>query len=253
MRVLIVEDEQMARASLVRNLSTHFDDVEIVGAVSSVKETLDWLNDPMHTADTIFMDVELGDGDCFSILSQHSVSANVVMTTAYDSYAIKAFEAGSIDYLLKPIDGAALERAVSRCRSRLGSQTAAYPHDTLQPAAYRERFTVHVGDSIIPIIISDIAMFFSDHKSNYLMTKDGVCYIVDSSMETIEKILNPQLFFRTSRGCIVSRSIIGSVRRHIGGRLRIFAEPEPPMDITVARARVDDFLKWFDQPFCMSR
>lgn len=246
MKVLIVEDEQMARANLIKNLTSSFDDIEIAGAVSSVRETLDWLSDPANSADTIFMDVELGDGDCFSIFRQHDISANVVMTTAYDSYAIKAFEAGSIDYLLKPIDSAALERAVSRCRSRLNIPDTAAALEALPAPVYKQHFTVRVGDSLIPLGIKDIALFHSENKSNYLTTKDGVSYIVDSSMEAIEEVLDPQLFFRTSRGCIVSHSIIRSVHRHISGRLRIEADPEPPMEITVARARVEDFLKWFE-------
>lgn len=246
MKVLIVEDEQMARANLVRNLTAGFSDIEIVGTVSSVKETLEWLDDPSNVADTIFMDVELGDGDCFSIFRQREIKANVVMTTAYDSYAIKAFEAGSIDYLLKPINSAALERAVSRCRSRLAVPDTAAALKAMSQPTYREHFTVRVGDSLIPLNVKDIAMFYSENKSNWINTLDGVCYIVDLSMETIEEMLDPHMFFRTSRGCIVSRDIIRSVHRHISGRLRIVAEPEPPIDITVARARVDDFLKWFE-------
>lgn len=246
MKVLIVEDEQMARANLIRNLTAGFTDIEIVGTVSSVRETLEWLENPANVADTIFMDVELGDGDCFSIFRQHTIDANVVMTTAYDSYAIQAFEAGSIDYLLKPIDSAALERAVSRCRSRLAVPNTAAALEAMDTPVYKDHFTVRVGDSIIPLDIKDIALFYSENKSNYLNTLDGICYIVDMSMESIEETLDPRHFFRTSRGCIVSRNIIRSVHRHMSGRLRIVAEPEPPVDITVARARVDDFLKWFD-------
>ena len=113
MRVLIVEDEIMAQNSLIRVLSQNFPDLRIVGTTSSVKETVSWLKDPDNTADIIFMDVELSDGVCFEIFRQTEVSSKVIMTTAYDSYALKAFEAGSVDYLLKPIDVADLRRAVA--------------------------------------------------------------------------------------------------------------------------------------------
>ena len=118
MRVLIVEDEPMAQQNLVRTLTQHYPDLRIVGATGSVRETVEWLRTPGNIADVIFMDVELSDGDCFEIFRQVDVSARVVMTTAYDSYAVRAFEVNSIDYLLKPIDPAALKRAVERCRQR---------------------------------------------------------------------------------------------------------------------------------------
>ena len=117
MNVLIVEDEMMAQANLARALTQHFPDVRIVG---SVRETVLWLRTPGNSADVIFMDVELSDGDCFEIFRQTDVTARVIMTTAYDNYAVRAFEVNSIDYLLKPIDLAALRRAVERCRVRSG-------------------------------------------------------------------------------------------------------------------------------------
>ena len=116
MKVLIVEDEIMAQKSLTRVLMQNFSDVEIVGYTDSIKSTVNWLKDDSHPVDVIFMDVELADGVCFEIFRQVEVKAKVIMTTAYDSYALKAFEAGSIDYLLKPVDASALKRAVARCR-----------------------------------------------------------------------------------------------------------------------------------------
>ena len=247
MKALIVEDEKMARDNLARTISSLFPDIEVVGTSASVAETLRWLRDPSCTADIIFMDVELSDGDCFEIFRQEKVTAKVIMTTAYDSYAVKAFEAGSIDYLLKPIDPAALRRAVERCRER----TSGVDLDALMRAlgrsdspAYRERFIVSVGERIIPVKTSDIAYFYSKDKYNYLAGKDGSHYIIDSSIDSLADELDPKKFFRISRGCIVALGAIRSVTRQFGGRLRVEAEPGPPFEMTVARARVDDFLAW---------
>ena len=111
MNVLIVEDEMMAQANLARALTQHFPDVRIVGTTGSVRETVLWLRTPGNSADVIFMDVELSDGDCFEIFRQADVTARVIMTTAYDNYAVRAFEVNSIDYLLKPLTD---ERGVYR-------------------------------------------------------------------------------------------------------------------------------------------
>ena len=121
MNVLIVEDEIMAQKSLIRVLAKHYPDMDVIGTTTSVKGTVAWLEDPANKPDIIFMDVELSDGVCFEIFRQTEVKAKVIMTTAYDSYALKAFEAGSVDYLLKPIDVDALQRAVSRCRVKEGN------------------------------------------------------------------------------------------------------------------------------------
>ena len=250
MKALIVEDERMARDNLARTLSSLFPDIDVVGATASVAETLRWLRDPANSADIIFMDVELSDGDCFEIFRQEKVTAKVIMTTAYDSYAVKAFEAGSVDYLLKPIEPAALRRAVERCRER----SSGVDIDALMRALgrggdavqYKQRFVVNVGERIIPVNASDIAYFYSKDKYNYLASSDGSHYIIDASLDTISEELDPKKFFRISRGCIVALTAIRSITRQFGGRLRISAEPGPPFEMTVARARVDDFLAWLE-------
>ena len=152
MKVLIVEDEIMAQKSLIRILTQNFADMEIVGTTGSVKGTVSWLNDPANKADVIFMDVELSDGECFEIFRQTEVKSKVIMTTAYDTYAIKAFEAGSIDYLLKPIDPTALKRAVARCRMSGGQIDSDALLKALQSnipskREYKERYIIRFNDN----------------------------------------------------------------------------------------------------------
>lgn len=251
MKVLIVEDEIMAQRSLIRVLTQNFPDMEIVGTMTSVKSTVAWLSDPANKADVIFMDVELADGVCFEIFRQTEVKAKVIMTTAYDSYALKAFEAGSVDYLLKPVDAAALKRAVARVRMSGGGVDV----ETLlklvgnAPAAkkeYKERYIVRFNDRIVPLQTSNIAYIYSEEKNNYLVTFDQQRYIIDSSLDVISEDLNPEQFFRISRSCIVSMQAIESIIKQ-SGRLRIMANPEPSFEMTVSRSRVDDFLEWLEK------
>ncbi len=252
MNVLIVEDELMAWKSLTRVLTQNFPDMEIIGYTSSIKGTVAWLNDPGNHADVIFMDVELSDGKCFEIFRQAEVKAKVIMTTAYDSYALKAFEAGSIDYLLKPIDPIALKRAVARCRMSGGqidveSLLKAVEGNIVRKKEYKERYIVKFNDRIIPILTSNIAYVYSEEKTNYLVTFDDQKYIIDSSLDVISEELNPDGFFRISRSCIISMKAIDSIIKQQGGRLRIMAEPEPAFEMTVSRSRVDDFLVWLEK------
>ena len=240
MKAYIVEDEIIAQKSLARLLSQNFPDMEVVGTAASVKDTVEWLKSHPEGADIIFLDVELTDGICFEIFKQVEVRAKVIMTTAYDSYALKAFEAGSVDYLLKPIDTADLKRAVARCRMSGGqidvdALVKAMGMNVSSPAKeYRERYIVRLNDRIIPLNINDIAYIYSEDKNNYLVTFEEKKYIIDSSL------------FRISRSCVVSMKAIKSIIKQAGGRLKIVAIPEPSFEMTVSRSRVDDFLAWLE-------
>ena len=252
MNVLIVEDEIMAQKSLTRVLTQNFPDMNIVGTTTSVKGTVTWLNTPGNSADIIFMDVELSDGVCFEIFRQTEVRSKVIMTTAYDSYALKAFEAGSIDYLLKPVDASALKRAVARCRMSGGGVDVeallkAIGNTGSQQKEYKERYIVRFNDRIIPLEIKNIAYIYSEEKNNYLMTFDGHQYVLDSSLDLVMDELNPELFFRISRSCIIAMTAITSIIKQAGGRLKIISTPESDQEMTVSRSRVDDFLKWIEK------
>ena len=252
MKVLIVEDEMMAQKNLIRTLTQNFPDMEIVGTTGSVNSTLSWLKTPGNHADVIFMDVELSDGICFEIFRQHDIKAKVIMTTAYDSYAIKAFEAGSVDYLLKPIDLSALKRAVARCRMSGGqidmeALMKAFNSNPAPKKEYKERLLIRFNDRIVPVLTENIAFIYSEDKTNWMVTFDGNRYIIDSSLDIIGDELDPDRFFRISRGCIVSMKAISSIIKQAGSRLRIVSKPEAPFEMTVSRSRVDDFLIWLER------
>jgi DNA-binding LytR/AlgR family response regulator len=252
MKALIVEDEIMAQKSLIRVLTQNFPDMKIIGCTSSIRSTVEWLKDPANNVDVIFMDVELSDGECFEIFRQVNINAKVIMTTAYDSYALKAFEAGSIDYLLKPIDPTSLKRAVARCRMSGGhinteALLKAIGNGSMPKKEYKERYIVRFNDRIVPLQTSNIAYIYSEEKNNYLVTFDEQRYIIDSSLDVVSEEFNQDDFFRISRGCIVSMKAIKSIIKQVGGRLRIVAEPKSSFEMTVSRSRVDDFLEWLEK------
>ncbi|MBR1406648.1 MAG: response regulator transcription factor [Bacteroidales bacterium] len=255
MKAFLIEDETIARERLARTLTENFPDIEIVGTAASVREAIAWLR--TGRPDIIFMDVELSDGQCFEIFKKTEVHGHVVMTTAYDNYAIKAFEAGSVDYLLKPIELAALRRAVDRCRQsgmtvldvdKLIRSLSARPENG---ESWKERWLVHFNDRIVPVKTADIACFYSESKDNHVVIRDGATYVVDSSLDTIATELDPAQFFRISRSCIIAKDSVESVTKLFGGRLQIslpdlLKRRGDGPDLTVSRARVDDFLAWLE-------
>ena len=263
MKALIVEDEPRAQRVLENLLRTRFPEVRVIGVTASVKETLAWLE--THRPDVIFMDVELSDGNCFDILAQAKVEAQVVMTTAYDNYAVKAFEVNSVDYLLKPVDEEDLRRAVGRVSERLEAgggidaakvleafRQAQKSEEPVLPAVpagkHREKFLIRLNDRIVPVHVNDIAYFYSEAKNSYIVTRGGMTYVLDDSLDAIEAGLDPDRFFRISRGVIIAENVIESASRLLGGRLRLSLKQEISVetDLTVSRSRADAFLEWLE-------
>lgn len=251
MKILIIEDEPMAQASLAKNISRICPDAEICGMTSSVEESVGWLR--VNRADVIFMDVELSDGNCFEIFRQVDVKADVIMTTAYDNYAVKAFEEGSIDYLLKPIGNEALQRALSRVHRDNAApdwqgifENMMKARENEKRSCSKDRFIVRFNDKIVPVKASEIACFFSEDKCNFLVTDNGNCFVVDATLDEIAERLDRERFFRISRSCIVSSGAISSITRLQGGRLRICPSVNVPCELVVSRSRSEDFLNWLE-------
>lgn len=251
MKAFIIEDEVMAQEALAAALKELFPDISVAGTAKSVKDAVAWLSNPANQPDIIFMDVELSDGKCFEIFRQTEVSAPVIMTTAYDNYAVKAFEVNSLDYLLKPIEPSALLRAVERCKTRAtGAQRI--DMEKLMAAiqgrkpSYKEHLLVQFGEHLIPLRCADIAYIYSEDKANHIVTTTGTQYMIDETLDSIAAKLDPAQFFKISRSCVVARKAVGSITKLFGGRLRLELvgnyKSAPPSE--VSRSRTDAFLSW---------
>ena len=252
MRVLIVEDELIAQQALVRALTTNFQDIEICGALDSVDKCVSWLTNTESYPDVIFMDVELSDGKCFDIFKQIKIKCPVVIVTAYNNYAVKAFEVNSIDYLLKPVSVADLSRTIERCKERISKRGEEINIEALRSALtsesrrYKQRYLLRYNDKIVMIETSNIAYFYSEDGCTYLMTLSGEKYLMDISLDTIVKELNPATFFRISRSCIVSDKSVGNVAKRLGNRIKLTLKPASDIDSFVSRSKTADFLQWLE-------
>ena len=219
MDVLIIEDELPAQQILVRLIKQYFSDFNIIGALDSVKAAARYLQD--KSPDLIFMDVELSDGKCFEIFRQTDIRCPVIITTAYADYALNAFKAKCIDYLLKPIDSDAFRESVERCMQLCGVTAArkSYPDVTAYAKpAYKHHLTIKLGSQILVIDIHDIAYFYSNDKSTYLVTRNGKEYMTDESLVAIGEELDPTVFYKISRKCIISMDSIYTISKYFMNR-----------------------------------
>ena len=255
MNVLIIEDELVAQQALVRSLTTNFDDIRIVGVLDSVDKSVSWLENCQSYPDVIFMDVELSDGVCFDIFDRVSVNTQIVITTAYDNYAVNAFRVNCTDYLLKPITDSDFIRAWERCRERIEQHNtpsmetlmdAIAKAGTQRSKEYKKRFIVKTGEKIIIIPVEDIAYCYSEDKSTYAVNFACARRLLDYSLDMVQEMLDPKRFFRVSRSCIVAINAIENISKHLGTRLKLQLNPRTEEDIVVSRSRTSDFLVWLD-------
>jgi two-component system, LytTR family, response regulator LytT len=249
MKILIVEDEELAVKKLQKTLAVVDAAAEVVGSTDSIKSTVEWLEEN-PPPDLILMDIELADGQSFEIFNLTEVKSPVIFTTSYDEFALKAFKVNSVDYLLKPIQKDELQTALSKFQ-KLKSNTdvnidslVKELQQKLQPKEYRKRFLVKLGQKLISVEINEVAYFYSDGRLNFFKTTDNKKFVVDYTMDELEEMLDPKMYFRISRSFYVSVNSIGKIDDYFGNRLILGLKPEVDKEALVSREKVTDFKKW---------
>jgi DNA-binding LytR/AlgR family response regulator len=251
MKVLIIEDEKPAAEKLKRMLSDKQYDITILGTLETVEGSIDWfLNNPQP--DLVFMDIQLNDGISFEIFESVKITAPVIFTTAYDEYAIRAFKVNSVDYLLKPIDKGSLEKSLEKYRSLYPSaKTDEKKIDLLYNQLvkkYKTRFFIKFGSHCRSVMTDEIKYFFIVERSTFMKTFQGKIFDVDYSLDQMEKMLDPENFYRINRKFILNLSAITDIITWSSNRLKIkLADEEENHDMVVSREKVQEFKKLLDQ------
>lgn len=249
MNVLIVEDEHIAFEKLKALLKLVAPEMKVIGNAKSIAEGIEMIENGGQI-DLAFFDIQLQDGLSFSILEQVQSDFPIIFTTAYDDYAIRAFDHHSIAYLLKPIQKGDLEKAVNKFKTM---QPQADYTEVLMKAIsqareqkFKERFTVKVGNKIRLVGVSEIACFYSRDKGTYIFTQIGKHYLIDPSMEQLETLIDPKKFHRINRKILVHISAIDQVIQFTNSRLKVTLNPSFDDDLIVARERVKVFKEWLE-------
>ncbi|MDD2492033.1 MAG: LytTR family DNA-binding domain-containing protein [Bacteroidales bacterium] len=251
MKILIIEDELLAAERLEEMLNEIDPSFKVVARLGSIKESVEWLQE--NYADLIFLDIQLSDGISFTIFEKVKTRTPIIFTTAFDQYAIKAFELNSIAYILKPINKASLEEGIAKFQSL----KVAYSFDVkaiselLAPREkeYKERFLIQIGQRYSKIDIKDIAYFYASDTGINLKTFSGAYYPVDLTMDKIESLIDPSLFFRINRKLLISHNSISNMTAYSRGRIKITLNPEfdSETDAIVSIDRSGDFKRWLDK------
>lgn len=248
MKAIIIEDEIMASQALCKLIEKVSPETEVVGVLQTIAEAKDWFkSNPMP--DVAFMDIHLADGSSFAIFEKVDITCPVIFTTAYDEYALKAFEVNSIDYLLKPINKKDLERAITKLKTLTGNANGDYKAlasmiDSLKPK-WKNYFLLPERDKLIPLAAKDIAYACIDDKMVKIVTFDRKSYYSNHTLDELLEQLEASAFFRANRQYIVSRASIKDVSVWFGNKLAVNLNVEVPDKIIISKARVSEFKQWF--------
>lgn len=251
MRVLIIEDEDLAVKKLRKAILALDPDIEIRGVTDSIQSSVNWLR--QHPApDLIFMDIELADGQSFEIFNRIEVTSPIIFVTSYDEFALQAFKVNSVDYLLKPVQREELEASLQKFRKSQLLTASSLPVESLirelqsklQPKSYRTRFLVKHAQKLVSIEVKDIAYFFSEERLVFFKTTDNRRMLVDYLLDDLQEMMDPKHFFRINRSMLISSKSIAKIDDYFGSRLILQLKPALEKEVLVSREKVSGFKVW---------
>jgi len=251
MKALVIEDEILASKHLLQVLE-EVGDISVMAVLESITETIEWFRKNQQP-DIVFMDIHLADGSAFEIFKHADITCPIVFTTAYDEYALKAFKVNSIDYLLKPIEAVDVKAALKKLKGLSGSDSLKTVLNNLittyrKTSKYRKHFLIpSKGDKLIPVQTNELACFYINTGIVKAFSSEGKTYKFDYTLDELEEILDPELFFRANRQYIISRTAIRDIDLWFNSRLSVNLKIVVPEKILISKARIAEFKKWFGE------
>ena len=250
MEVAIVEDEKLASDKLIMLLKSIDASIHTKAVLTSVEESIKWFS--TNECDLIFLDINLSDDLSFNIFKEVNIDTPIIFTTAYDEYAIRAFEQNSLAYLLKPIAKEELvkslekfhslnRRAESRWNQKLEHIFSGF---SSRKEIIRDRFSVTYGGKMRSIASKDVALFYVKDRIVYLLTYSGTKYVMDKTMEKIEEEVSNE-FFRVNRQYLIHIDNIEEAIPYSSRKLKINTRVATEESVLVPSDKITKFKLWF--------
>lgn len=248
MNIVIIEDESIAAERLFAAIKKIDDNVKLLAQPDSVKSSISFLQSNKEKIDLMFLDIQLSDGLSFDIFEKIKIKCPIIFTTAYDQYAIKAFKLTSIDYLLKPIKKEELADAIAKYKSNYENaedinSKMVMVQDVISKSL-QKRIVVRYGHTIKAIDIADAAYFYTRQKVTFMTLKNNEVLPIDENLDELEKILDPKLFFRINRQCIICFDAIENMYTYTKSRVKLILNPVLEEEMIVSTERSSEFKTW---------
>ncbi|MEN6618509.1 MAG: LytTR family DNA-binding domain-containing protein [Rikenellaceae bacterium] len=252
MKIIIIEDERLTAENLADIITTLEPDAQIVAILYSIKEAISYFK--KHPApDLIFSDIQLGDGLSFDIFKSLNIPSPVIFCTAYDEYALNAFKANGIEYVLKPFTSKTVADALHKYHSLLNTFTENTIHfdailDILNNTGMKKSSSVLVNyrDKILPINIDDIALFYIEDEITQLLTFSEKKFSVSKNLEELEQ-LSGNDFFRANRQYLLNRKSIKDISHYFSRKLLVNLVVPFKYPIVVSKEKTPQFLSWLEK------
>ena len=248
MNVVIIEDEQLASEKLERYLLKLDNTIAILEIITTISDAVNWFKNN-ENYDVVFMDIQLTDGLSFEIFNQVKINKPVIFTTAFDEYAVDAFKVNSVDYVLKPITFTAISKAIQKLKGMqymFSSDTVVEVSKMIEKKKIKDRFLVRLGNHIHSIKTEEIALFYAEGRTVYLITNEQKKFIVDFKLEDLKLMVSNSQFFRVNRSFIVNINAIKDVIVYSNSRLKISPNVKIDKEIIVSREKVSVFKTWLE-------
>ncbi|WP_412986510.1 LytR/AlgR family response regulator transcription factor [Pontimicrobium sp. IMCC45349] len=243
-RLIIFEDEPAALQRLTRMIKEIRPQYTVVGTSDNINDAAKLLENFEY--DLILSDIELSDGNCFEVFKKINPEKPIIFVTAYNDYAIKAFEFNGIHYLLKPINYQALTKALVKFEKHkidVNNLRNIQLNNQFQ-IEYQKRIISKVGQKLKVIETNNIALFFTETGVVYANTYSNTTHALDDTLEHLYQKLNPDLFFRINRQMIVHINAVVDMIAYSSNRLKLKLKVNYDKDIVVSKDRVTAFKNW---------
>jgi two-component system response regulator LytT len=251
MNIIIIEDERLTAEDLNDMILDLEPEAKIVATLSSVHEALEYFKNN-EEPDLIFSDIQLGDGLSFEVFQAIDIQAPIIFCTAYDEYAIEAFQTNGIHYILKPFKEEEISKALEKYNKLRSNFASADPSlDSILQLFQQKKpskatsVLVHYKDKIIPVKLEDIALFYIKHEVTHLCTVDQKTYTLNKSLDEIQQITGPD-FYRANRQVIINRNAVQNVEQYFARKISVVLTVPFDATITISKEKISHFLEWLE-------
>ncbi|MBP6397475.1 MAG: response regulator transcription factor [Saprospiraceae bacterium] len=240
MTFIILEDEMIAAQRLARMVKEIYPDWQQTGVFESVEELAGHLLSNGQP-DVLFMDIQVADGNSFELFNVIEVKSKLIFTTAYSEFAVNAFRHNAVDYLMKPINGEELRKALDKLS---WFDPAKNKELTEHFTEFKNRFLIKFGSKLTVVNTSDLAYVYSENKIGYFVQRNGHKVASDYKLQDLESQLDPKYFFRVNRQFIVHIDSISSMNTYSKARINLRLNPEFKEDIIISTEKTPEFKEW---------
>lgn len=251
MNIILIEDESIALRRLKKLILEINPTVRILAELESVLDAQKWFESNRNlSVDLIFSDIQLSDGLSFEVFESINTYFPIIFTTAYNDYALRAFKLNGVDYLLKPIQKAELEKALAK----FSTTKALYSNDQLsglqrlilnfrQPGNTIPTFISYSKDLMVPFSADGVVYFYTSDRIVYAVTEDRK-YVLEESLEEVEQRLPEALFFRANRQFVIQKKFVINAELYFNNRLIVHMKRKPDEKIVISREKSKAFRDW---------